>query len=196
MPKEIEAKIRITEKEAKELLSRLKGMGLRWCMRREYNTYFQTSCDWDGALRLREEEIERFDHRFYHKDRQNRITFKGPVLKGKYKSREELETNLFQHQVEPLKQIIEGMGFFPSIRFEKIRHEFQWKGAHATVCVDELPEIGFFVEAEAPSEKAVKQILESLGLQERKTLKSGYPTLLRIANPKKKEYCFSKRRKS
>lgn len=75
------------------------------------------------------------------------LTYKGPVVPGILKIREELETDA--GSAERLLAILAALGFTPVFRYEKRREEFTIPGA--VVAVDETP-IGTFVEIEGEAE--------------------------------------------
>jgi adenylate cyclase class 2 len=73
------------------------------------------------------------------------LTYKGPTLDNRYKSREEIETSASSG--EALVQILEKLGYAPSWRYEKYRTGLRAMGESGTVFVDETP-IGVFLELE------------------------------------------------
>jgi adenylate cyclase class 2 len=72
------------------------------------------------------------------------LTFKGPLLPGHVKSREETETPVAD--ADAIERILVALGLEPAFRSEKYREEYVLD--EATVTVDETP-IGIFVEIEA-----------------------------------------------
>jgi adenylate cyclase class 2 len=75
------------------------------------------------------------------------ITYKGPVLPGLHKSREELET--FAADGATFQQILARLGLVPTFRYEKFRSTFQAAGEPGLVELDETP-IGDYLELEGP----------------------------------------------
>lgn len=73
------------------------------------------------------------------------LTFKGPVLPGRVKIREETETALTD--ADKMARILGALGLVVTFRAEKYREEYRLGGA--VVTVDETP-IGVFVEIEGP----------------------------------------------
>ena len=71
------------------------------------------------------------------------LTFKGPVLAGPLKAREEIETEA--GSADALLALLAALGYAPAFRYEKYREEFAADGA--IVAIDETP-IGTFVEIE------------------------------------------------
>jgi adenylate cyclase class 2 len=74
-----------------------------------------------------------------------RITFKGPVVPGPVKAREEIETTIGDGDV--VLRLLHALGFTPTFRYQKYREEFRL-GA-LIVAIDETP-VGVFIELEGP----------------------------------------------
>lgn len=78
------------------------------------------------------------------------VTFKGPPVKGRHKSREEIETNV--ESAERFHAILTRLGYRVEFKYEKYRTTYARKGDHAGVAVlDETP-IGVYLELEGPPE--------------------------------------------
>ncbi|MEZ5307487.1 MAG: class IV adenylate cyclase [Pyrinomonadaceae bacterium] len=77
---------------------------------------------------------------------------------------------------EETRQILEAIGIFPTLEYEKRRRTFQIKGFE--VVVDELP-FGHFAEVEA-EEGRIKEIEELLGLGDASAEELTYPALTEI----------------
>ena len=73
------------------------------------------------------------------------LTYKGPSVAGKHKSREELE--LHASDAALLGEVLGRLGMEPSFRYEKYRTEYQRPGSAGIATVDETP-IGDFMELE------------------------------------------------
>lgn len=73
------------------------------------------------------------------------LTWKGPPVPGRHKSRTELETTV--GSVSTLAGILDRLGYAPVFRYEKFRTEFKRPGTDGTVVLDETP-IGNFLELE------------------------------------------------
>ena len=87
----------------------------------------------DEALRIRCEEDDRA-----------RVTYKGPKLDRKSKSREEFEVEI--NNPEILEQIFVNLGFVPVPGVEKIRKLY--KLGDMTISLDEVKDVGEFIEVE------------------------------------------------
>jgi len=85
------------------------------------------------------------------------LTFKGPVLPGVVKVREEHETVVADGSV--LQTILEELGMHVWFRYEKYREEFT--ADDVVIAVDETP-VGVFVEIEG-GEDAIHEIARALG---------------------------------
>ena len=159
--REIELKYRLAGPAA--LRSRLAELGAR---REKYvlekNTLFDTArgelrkqgC----GLRLREEaEIEGGAGQTV------RLTYKGPREPDSLvKIREELETKVVDG--DAMRGIITQLGMHATVHYEKRRET--WHLGDCEICVDELPDLGWFVEVEGPSESSVAAACAQLGLPE------------------------------
>jgi adenylate cyclase class 2 len=79
------------------------------------------------------------------------LTYKGPGLASRHKSREELEATT--RDSEALAEILDRLGYAPSFRYEKYRTVFAdgETSGRALIAVDETP-IGVFMELEGPAD--------------------------------------------
>ena len=100
-----------------------------------------------------------------------RVTFKGPVIPGPMKSREEIETSIGDG--EALLRIFGEMGFTPRFRYQKYREERRLGGL--IVAIDETP-IGVFVELEGP-ETEIAEAADRLGFTPADYIRASYRTL-------------------
>jgi adenylate cyclase class 2 len=98
------------------------------------------------------------------------LTFKGPRQQGKFKSREEIETDVTDPNA--MIGIIEALGYRQVLSFEKKRESWEIDGCH--VELDELPHVGCFVEIEGPAEQEISALQEKLGLGSAEPMKSSY----------------------
>lgn len=114
----------------------------------------------DQGLRVR---LERFLDAPADDDRpieRATLTWKGPRAAGNVKRREELETPVGDAQAAV--ELLASVGFAPRVVFEKRREP--WLFCGCTVCIDCLPGLPPFVEIEGPSESAVWDARNRLGL--------------------------------
>jgi len=75
-------------------------------------------------------------------------TFKGQEIAGPHKRREEREFHA--DNLEECLALFNGLGYAPSLRYEKYRTEFSLEGEPGLAVVDETP-IGIFMELEGPA---------------------------------------------
>lgn len=85
------------------------------------------------------------------------LTFKGPVLPGSMKMREEYETVMDDGRVA--LRVFEELGLRVSFRYEKYREEYS--AADVTIAIDETP-IGTFIEIEG-GEESILAMTKALG---------------------------------
>ena len=86
---------------------------------------------------------------------------------------EELETQVADAQ--SLAAILEGLGLQPVIAYEKRRET--WLLADCKVELDELPQLGWFVEIEGELESQIRWACNELGLSGA-TVRETYPALV------------------
>ncbi len=99
------------------------------------------------------------------------LTFKGPVLQGPVKIREEIETPVAD--VIALEAIVAALGFTAWFRAQKYREEFAVGAAH--VALDKTP-IGVFVEIEAAPD-AIEAVTRAFGRSTSDYLLGSYQSL-------------------
>lgn len=120
----------------------------------------------DGALRDRRSAL-----RVRIEAGKSRVTFKGPIVPGPMKVREEHETLVGDGEV--LLHILGELGFRPWFRYQKYREEYSLPDV--VVAVDETP-IGTFVELEG-SEAGIDEAASRLGLTRKDYITQSYYTL-------------------
>ena len=102
------------------------------------------------------------------------LTYKGPRLAGRYKSRSETEIQISDY--DAALNLFHELGFNPSIRVEKTRQIWKWESC--LICLDELPKLGCFVEVEGPDEQQVAKTLDQIQLSNRPHISEGYAWLM------------------
>jgi len=73
------------------------------------------------------------------------VTYKGPALRERYKSREEIEFQV--SDADAFTHMLERLGYLPGFRYEKYRTKFAAPGEPGIITLDETP-IGVFLELE------------------------------------------------
>jgi len=151
MGNEIEAKARCGDLDA--VRATLRALGARLAKSGfEHNVLFDTP---DGSLQAADSllRLRKFDKTV--------ITYKGPRAERKpVKSRLELEVEV--SDFDTAAAIFEGLGFRRAWTYQKRREEWTFRGAK--ICLDEVPDIGGFVEVEGGAEGEVVAVLGELGI--------------------------------
>jgi adenylate cyclase class 2 len=102
-----------------------------------------------------------------------RLTWKGPVVAGPVKSREEIETGA--DDAARVEAIVRALGFQPIFRSQKYREEYVLD--EAMVTVDETP-MGLFVEIEGAPDR-IPRVAAALGRAPADFCLDSYPQLWR-----------------
>ena len=103
------------------------------------------------------------------------LCHKGPrATDATFKSRREIEFAV--DDLNATRELLEALGYEVTIAFEKRR--FQWLLDECSVSLDEVIEIGYFIEIEGPSEDAVADALAKLQLTDEPHITDGYAALL------------------
>lgn len=130
----------------------------------------------DEALRIRQTE------------RETRITYKGPKVDTKTKTRREIELPLagIDHPDAKWDTLLRALGFVPTLEVHKSRSEgyLNWEGGPVTVSLDEVDGLGRYVELERVCSEADRQttgesllrLAEHLGLKDLE--RRGYAQLM------------------
>ncbi len=105
------------------------------------------------------------------------LTFKGPLQDSAIKRREEIEVEV--SDADDTLALLAGLGFETVMSYRKTRE--RWTLGDCSVELDEVPLLGTFVEIEGPSEAAVADIQERVGLGSGAHVRKGYPGMLRDA---------------
>jgi adenylate cyclase, class 2 len=102
------------------------------------------------------------------------MTFKGPLLPGELKTREEIEFSMDNAQAAQL--LLERLGFVTTLSFEKRRETWQFE--KCKVELDLLPLLGTYVEIEGPGDEQVLSARKALGLTDLPLISTAYVSLL------------------
>jgi adenylate cyclase class 2 len=182
---ELEAKMRVPDHApVRELLAAEGAARLGACM--ELNTFFDTA---DRSLLAQDKGLRvRHTCDFASGAEKHVVTYKGPQQDGALKNREEVE--LTADDGEQAALLLERLGYFPTLSFEKRRES--WKLDDCLIELDELPQLGCFVEIEGPDEEAVLAVRETLDLDHYPLVKKSYiamvDELLKSSGAKKLEF--------
>ena len=169
MSHEIEAKIRVSSLEP--IASKLKELSAESLRQiQQVDTYFMDTTEQlrknDCTLRIRRQTID--------DEQSTLITFKGPRSDSKFKSRTEHETSV--GNAETAEKIFESLGYNKAIVIEKKRRMWSLDGCE--VCLDELPQLGCFVEVEGPNEATIASVLEKLNLHNEPHITESYASMM------------------
>jgi adenylate cyclase class 2 len=110
------------------------------------------------------------------------LTYKGPGAAGPHKSREEIETRIWDG--EALTAILNALGYLPSFRYEKYRTKYTAPEEPGFITVDETP-MGDFLELEGPG-YWIDRTAARLGFSPEEYVTSSYAALYqnyRQSNP-------------
>ena len=170
---ETEIKLRVAGIAAiRRLLGRL---GFKVAKRRvlEVNLVFDTAA---GTLRR-----ERKVLRLRQAGGVGTVTFKGPPVPSRHKSREEVEAKL--SDATGMRRIFEEIGFTPVFRYEKYRTEYEGGDGGGVVMLDRTP-IGDFLELEGGA-RWIDRTARALGFSRTDYITASYGSLYL-------EHCASK----
>ena len=115
------------------------------------------------------------------------ITYKGPLQKSRFKSREEIETTIGDSN--EMIRLIEALGFRQQIRFEKRRESWVLSAGKSTRCkveLDTIPRLGTFIEIEASREEAIHAALKLLGIARTRFIRESYVGMLASVDKKRR----------
>lgn len=168
---EIEAKFRVEDHEPVRQSLRDRGATCRGRVR-ETNTIFDTNdrtlLSADKGLRVRSTRLDDGS------EGQATLTYKGPRRITKVKTREEIE--IVVEDARKARTLLARLGFVEAITFEKLRET--WALEDCTVELDEVPELGTFVEIEGPDEATVARAQASIGLPETALVRESYVSMV------------------
>jgi adenylate cyclase class 2 len=125
----------------------------------------------DSALRLRERKCLDDDRVF------RRLTFKGPQQSSVMKTRREIEIAVDADEaIATTSALLTALGFREVIAYSKRRAS--WQFGVCAVELDEVPNVGTFVEVEGPDETTIREVLTSLNLNDREIIKRSYLSMV------------------
>jgi len=102
------------------------------------------------------------------------VTYKGPRSAGVFKQREEIETTAGDG--DALRGLFYALGYTRSLIFEKRRETWALNGC--LIELDEVPQLGRFVEVEGPDEQAIHNTIDALDLNAAERVVDSYAALL------------------
>jgi len=102
------------------------------------------------------------------------VTYKGPRSAGVLKHREEIETMV--DDGDAMRALYHALGYTRSFIFEKRRET--WAMNSCLVELDEVPQLGLFVEVEGPDEPTIHNLIDVLDLSATERVVDSYAALL------------------
>lgn len=111
-------------------------------------------------------------------DKKVTLTFKGPREESDIKKREELEIEF--PNVSVCDSLLISVGFVKWFYYEKIRET--WTLRECEIVLDELPDLGVFVEIEGPSAETIEKTVKALKLPRRYIPQTYMEMLLELSN--------------
>lgn len=136
-----ETEIKLAVPDAGRVRRRLAELGFRVIRRRTLQSDLVLDTA-DGALRRRGLLL-----RLRRDGARTHLTYKGPPLAGRHKSREEIEVELDAPTAAAFQRILSRLGYRAAFRYEKYRTAFAASRGGGVVALDETP-IGVFLEIE------------------------------------------------
>lgn len=180
----IEVEIKLAVPSLDDVRMRLSQCGARRISAGlETNTLYDRT---DGALRRMDAavRIRTFDDD--HTERTTTMTYKGPVQQSAMKRRREIELTV--SNADAAAAFLEAIDLQPVFAFQKKRE--RWRHDDCFIDLDQIPELGTFIEIEGPDETAIAAIQKSLALDNFTHLSESYPRLLAQAHPGRTDFRF------
>jgi adenylate cyclase class 2 len=171
MKLEIEAKVRVEKLEP--IAEKLRQWGAEFLQTvREEDLYFDSG---DGVILQKDcgLRIRKRDSQAPNLKSQIFLTYKGPRGKSIFKSRQESQVEL--DDFDTMKIILLSLGYKERLTVEKTRQ--LWHLDNCEICLDDVRQLGTFVEVEGPDEKTIEVILEKLGLDKNDHIPKGYANM-------------------
>jgi len=166
---EIEAKLKVDSLQ--EIAEKLDGLGAEFLEEQmQTDNYFDDAngvlTKTDRCLRLRR-QIEGKSERFF-------LTYKGAKEKDNLKKRKELEIEV--KDLDSTAKLLSALGYEQTLVVEKKRRI--WQLGSCSVCLDELPLLGSFLEIEGPDGQEITDVQRDLGLANLPHVPESYAKLI------------------
>jgi adenylate cyclase, class 2 len=166
---EIEAKLKVDSLESvKERLEKLGASFEAEQQQRDFyfddlNSAFAKS---DSCLRIRQQRDNGGERIF--------LAYKGPKHKSNFKKRAEIEIEV--SNLEKTQKLLSALGYKESIVVEKKRN--LWRLGDCLVALDDVSDLGSFVEIEGSNDKKIAEVQKRLGLENLQHISKSYAELL------------------
>ncbi len=169
---EIEAKLKVPDLgPVRERLSELKAVFVEDQDQRDQYLDIKTGelARTDKCLRIRSEQVTGQPCRTV-------LTYKGPKQTGAYKKRREVEVRLESADRDAMEALLAELDYQPALIVHKQRS--LWKHNDCLIGLDQVTDLGCFVEIEGPSEKQIEAVQVLLNLQDYPHESRSYACLL------------------
>ncbi len=166
---EIEAKLKVDSlQKVEEKLRELGGLFVAEQLQSDihFDDSNSTLTDSDQCLRLRRQVVGESTGYF--------LTYKGAKEKSNYKKRQEIEIQV--SDADSMQKLLSALGYEQKLCVEKKRR--LWRLGECEVALDQLQELGSFVEIEGPGDRQIARVQESLGLTELQHIPKSYASMI------------------
>jgi len=169
MSLEIEAKVKVDNLEPyRQLLSRL---GFALCEEIDQEDQF---FDTDDRSLLKSDRGLRIRRQTSPQSSSTILCFKGPRQPGPFKKREEIELEI--DDLQKARRLLELLGYKTIMSVKKKRQTAQIEPC--LVCLDEVDQLGSFIEIEGPGEAEITTVLKKLDLDQHPHIPTSYAKML------------------
>jgi len=182
---EIEAKLKVDSLQKVE--KKLMQLGAKFVAEQlQSDIHFDNSnatlTNTDRCLRLRRQVVGESTGYF--------LTYKGAKEKSNYKKRQEIEIEFVD--ADSMRKLLSALGYEQKLCVEKKRR--LWRLGECEVALDQLQELGSFVEIEGPDDEKIAGVQRVLGLSDLPHIIQSYADLieekLRRLGKKQREVCL------
>ena len=111
------------------------------------------------------------------------LTYKGAKEKSSFKRRREIEIEV--SDADSTEIILSALGYEKRLTVEKNRS--LWRLGECEVALDQLKQLGGFVEIEGPNEKVIADVQKSLNLEHLRHIPKSYASLITEKSSKMKK---------
>lgn len=102
------------------------------------------------------------------------LTYKGAKEKSDFKQRQEIEIEI--SSAELAEKLLQALGYQKVLVVEKKRR--LWRLDRCDVALDQLPQLGSFVEIEGPDSETIARVQNRLGLAHVPSITKSYPQMI------------------
>lgn len=166
---EIEAKLKVDSLD--EVAQRLTSLDAEFLQEQVQQDYYfddinKSLIKNDKGLRLRRQRVGSELKIF--------LTYKGSREQNIFKKRQEIEIEVMEFG--SAANLLSALGYQQNLVVEKIRR--LWRLGDCEVALDEVNELGSFVEIEGPENEKIEKVKNELGLAQLQHIPQGYAVLL------------------